>query len=262
MNFLRIGILLGFSLAAHLGYSQTPTELYQQGLKDFQEQKFVDAFDSFQKSNAAQADNPYTLYNWGLAAFKIEKKGLALGLWRRALSVDPEFGPARKALEFAEENMPDDSFAKGQSWLNILKRGILREISVQKLLLVNVLLFLFGGWLSLRYLGQRRRAIEDELPMPNLSPIAVFFVALFFVSLVTAILKLQTLTETRATVTAADVQLMTAPSKDSNPVFTLIEGVEVDVNETENDWTLVSYPDGMTGWVPSASLFINAGKTP
>lgn len=240
-------------------WAQSANELYTQAIKDYQEQKFVDAFDNFQKADALEPLNPFTLYNWGLAAYKVEKKGLALGLWRRAVFADPEFAAAKSALAFAAENMPDESFASGTNWTTLLKRGLFREISLPKLLLVNALLLAFGGWLGLRYLGQRRRAIEDELPMPSLSPIPIFFGLLFIISTLAAVLKISAETDVRATVTGQNVQLMTAPLKESNSIFSLIEGVEVDVEEVQNDWTMVSYPDGMTGWVLTSEIFINSG---
>lgn len=253
-------VLLIFFQAFAFANADQVEPLFVEGTKLYQEQKYVDAIEKFSAADALEQDNPQILYNWGLAAFKVDQKGLALGLWRRALFADSEFTQAKRALMFAKENMPKESFEIGEGVIAAIKYGLLRELSLNKLLILNLLLLIFGGILSIRYLGQRRRALEDELPLPRLSPLIVFFTTLFVLTCGLVFLKSSLNSETRATLIAGGAPLLTAPSADSNAVFTLLEGVEVGVDDVSGDWALVTGPNSMTGWVSKKNIFINSGK--
>jgi len=236
-----------------------PVDPFASGVKLFQEGRFVDSMNEFSQVYSQRNTDVAALYNWGLGAFKVEQRGLALGLWRRALSIDPEYQPTQRALQYARTQMPDESFAIGDSWSDYLKQRVLRELNLDKLLLVNFLLLGCSGGLFLRYLGERKKAIEDELPLPQLSPFLPFFIVMLLCSSISVLLKFTARNEIRATIIAKDASLRTAPSADGNSLFPLIEGVEVLVEKVEPEWLLVESPAGISGWVERKSALVNFG---
>ncbi len=238
---------------------KSAVEHHQAGLKLYQEQKFVDAMAEFQAADHLTPDNVFTLYNWGLAAYKVDQKGLALGLWRRALDVDPGFSPAQSALQFARTQLPEQIFSPPGDFLESLKVNVVRGLSLDGLLLVNLLLLAFAGWLFLRYRGRLKRAYEDELPKPPFPWICAAFAALFLASVALLAMKGVTESEIRATAIENNLPLRTGPSEDMNSIFSILEGTEVLVAKVDNDWTLITYPGGMTGWVPTKSLYQDTG---
>ena len=51
------------------------------------------------------------MYNLGLAYFQLNKKGYAVGYWRKALAMTPSFPGAGEALEKIQEKF------RGATWL-------------------------------------------------------------------------------------------------------------------------------------------------
>lgn len=241
-------------------FAASASETYTEGVRLYQEQRYVDAAEKFSNANQATPDNVNTLYNWGLSSYKIDNKGLALALWRRALFIDPEFSPVVDAIRFARTNMPDDVFKKSDDPIENLKSGLLRRLSLNKIFLLNTLLLLFSGWLLIKYFGKYKMAMEDDEPLPHFPTMGAFFSFLFILSLGLGGLKLITQNEIRATVITKSIDLRTGPAEDSNTVYSLLEGYEVIVENSQNDWTLVTYPGGMTGWIPKSALFISSGS--
>lgn len=254
LTFLVINSLAGLALA-----QQTP-DSYESALRLFQEQKYVDAIQQFEKTNQDHPDKVLNLYNWGLAAFETEKFGLALGLWRRAQYLAPNFEPAAQALSFAQSKMSAAVFSPPSAGsIERLKSGLLRRLSLGNILLLNFLLFVFTGWLSIRYFSSRKKALELEEEPPPIPFINLGFAVLFIASSLLLIIALDFRFEARATTIAANVSLKTAPQDTANSVFNLLEGSEVIIEDVENDWTLATYPGGMTGWIRSSEIFQSNG---
>ncbi len=67
------------------------------------------------------------------------------------------------------------------------------------------------------------------------------------------------------------VEARTSPGQDQAVLFDLFEGMEVIVRESiktgaegENSqhWVQVTYPGGMTGWIPAETMMHTSGKAP
>lgn len=262
--FFRCLLLTFLVIVGNLSQASAPSDgegAFQEGLKLFQEQKYIDAMAEFQKSDTENPDQPVNLYNWGLAAFLSNKAGLAVGLWRRALFLSPHFNEASKALDFAQSKMSSAAFLPPSAGsLEKFKVGLLRKMSLGNVLLLNFLLFVFTGWLSIRYFSKRKQKIEQEEEPPPISFISIGFAILFVASSVLLVIALDFHFENRATSIEQNVSLKTAPQDSANTVFTLLEGSEVIIEDIENDWALATYPGGMTGWIKTSQLYQSNGS--
>src|SRR5690349_14665176 len=104
-----------------------PEAGFQAAIRLLQEEKNAEAADLFVKEYTAGKDFPALFYNWGHAAYRLGKKGMAAGLWRRALYLDPDLSVAQQALDYVERELPKDGAAGNlSSWasfrLNVLER--------------------------------------------------------------------------------------------------------------------------------------------
>lgn len=261
--FTQLAITFGLvtGLVPQAAKAQDAPVSYQNALRLSQEQKYADALKEFEATFSLNPQNVYNLYNWGLAAYQMDRKGLAVALWRRALYQSPDFSPAKAALDFARSQMPSDAFTPPAAGsIENLKTGFLRTIPLGNLLLLHLMLFAFLGWLIIRYLAQRKKADQAELAPPPFPFISVLFLILFVLSSALLALALQFRSELRATVVNPNAPLKTAPQTDASTVFNLLEGTEVVVQEKQKEWTLISYPGGMTGWIQSENLFQSSGS--
>lgn len=232
---------------------------YQKGLRFYQEQNFTEAQTQFTDVLAKEPDNKFALYNWGLASYKLSQRGRAVAAWRRALTLDPNYTPAERALNFAATEMPNDVFDHGTSNWEALRANVLNQAQLDRFFGLSVLLILFTSYLGVRYFGARHRAFRDELPLPPFPTIALLFAVLLVISLGLTGAKLVAESEMRATITEPGVIVRSGPNEADNNLLELIEGTEVIVRMKVKDWLQVTYPGGITGWIPSRSAFVTSG---
>jgi len=248
------------SVSPKAGQETVQEDGFQSGTHLLQEQKYDEAFAQFQNEYAAGKQFAALFYNWGLSAYKLQKLGLAVGLWRRALSADPELRRAQAALNFVSHELPRDSVSYEKSGWTSLRQNIFDRVSLNKLLAIAWIFFLTAGLLLIRYAGARKRALVTDQPLPGIPYVGYVFSLLFVVSLALSAGKAISLFETRATVTTAAASLHTGPSNDDNVIFDLIEGLEVTVKQVKDSWSQVTIASGVTGWVSTENLFQHTGK--
>ncbi len=237
--------------------SQTSVdELFSQGLKNYQGGKFEDAENQFQQALLQQPNNTSLLYNLGLAEYKLGKVGPALAFWRKALVLDPSLVDARDAISFATSKLEHKELPHQVMLLETLQTSYLQWVSLNQMLFLFALCFFSLGWIGINYLGRRKSALESEMPTPTL-PIKFFIFAIAFAF--TAFLvgaKLIETTTSRATVLPKTLEVRAGPDTAQATLFELYEGLEVLVDDVQNDWLRVTYPGGRSGWVPSSSVQI------
>jgi hypothetical protein len=252
-----------FSILTHASYAESPSvDGFQSGIRLMQEQKFDEA--SLQFTNEYKAGKSFAalFYNWGLAEYKLQKRGFALGLWRRALYLDPELDSAHQAIEFISTELPRDAVNDNLEGWAAFRANVLNRASLNKFLILTWLFFVTSAFLLIRYWGARRRALKNETALPKTPTLGITFTALFAVLLFVSIAKGVTLFETRATVISSNTSLRTGPSPDDNSIFDLLEGIEVTVRQVRNSWVQVSLVSGVSGWVPAQALFQHTGRKP
>ncbi len=249
-------LILSFSASA-----QGVPDEYREALALMKNKKYVQAMEAFEQFHEKHPNNVSALYNWGLSAYQVERHGLAVALWRRALYLSANFEPAATALDYAKDKLSSAVFSPPSAGsIENFKSHFLRRLSLSHILLVHFLLFTFTGWLTIRFFANRKKAFEAEEEPPRVSAIHILFAALFVLSSYFLVLALDFKNEARATIIQDQVALKTAPKEDANEIYSVLEGSEVIIEDVDNEWTLVTYPGGMTGWVHVSKLFQNNGS--
>lgn len=235
-------------------------EAYQQGLTLYQSRNFSKAREHFRQAWNNEPQNPLVLYNWGLSEYQLENNGMALAAWRKALFLDPDLEPASNAIEFllATTSVGSTSY-RGGYWESFRDR-ILSRISINQIFFLTLIFMACCGWLVIRYLGQRKLAVNEEMPLPPIPWVGIGLLVVFLALQTTAALKVYDYFTPRATVIARTVTVKSAPTKESSTLFEIYEGSEVLLKRKASDWSQVKYPGGLTGWVESQSLFHTSGR--
>lgn len=235
--------------------------VYTEGLKAYQNQEWANAMKYWQRALELDPNNDLILHNLALASLRLDQRGYAIGLWRKALYVNPGLTPAQKGLDLALKKL-DRPIAETSSFWIRLQRRFLRPVPLAIFLLLSTLCFFLAAWLWLKYIGVRREQILDHgmgqggvtsVRFPYLAALLSFF-ALPCIYL--TFLKWQDSNIQRATLITASEEVRTGPANDQASLFQISEGSEVLLKQIQGEWAQVSYPGGLTGWAPRTSLFI------
>ncbi len=264
---MRAWIFIFQLVVVSSAFSDEINPSYSAGLKSYQESKFEQAKASFQTALQEEPQNPLINYNLGLTEWKLGHLGMSLGLLRRAQYSDPSFREALKAETFVREGLKVKDLPHQISLWETLRQELLKPVSMDALLVVTMLLLFISGYTIPKYLGARRRALEDESPtMPN--PFTGGLSGLLLIAVVVISgMKLFDLRIQRATVVVQKVEARSGPEPDSSTLFELFEGLEVIVRRSfldsnQREWVQVTYPGGMTGWISSNDMISHSEWKP
>lgn len=244
---------------------------YQAGLAAYQESKFDVAKEKFLLVWSEEPQNPLVNYNLGLAEFKLGQRGRALAFWRRAQEADPFLSLAQDAEEFGIQQLKVKALPHRITVWETYRNAILKQMTLDTALMSTALILLLFGYLGFKYWGQRRDLANEDndrfapMRLTN-SPIILSLVGfLFLASAATAAMKYFDLRVERATVVVEKIEARSGPSEDQASLFDLFEGLEVIVRQSFEDtqakkWKQVTYPGGMTGWIPADSMISHTLK--
>ena len=236
------------------------------------ESKFHEAVSAFKKGDLKQAKglflevldlegaNAPALFNLGLIEQKSGRSGMALGLWRKALVIQPEDSPTRAAIDWAKSKLERSEIPHEVELWESLRDMVLSRATLDKFLFVSAALLLAYGWLLLRYFGRRRQALLDERPLPAFPAFAVALAVIFVFSCGLSLAKAIDMKTVRGTILVKKIEARSAPETTATPLFELYEGLEVIVKRVAGDWVQVTYPGAASGWVPKSSLFTTIDK--
>lgn len=259
LRLLVATFLLTYSIAVFT--DETSKEnLFQKGLAAYQNKQFTEARDLFQKLIEQDAVSAPLLHNLALAEFQLQQAPLALALWRKALTLDPGFAPARAGRDFAEGKLQVRGFERDRLRENL--RRTLEFVSFYESLWVVALFFAFAGWLWIRYYADRRHALDQEQPLPPFPTAAVLLSVILTVCVALSALKLRQTLSMRATVTAAKTGARSLPAEEGVRLFELNGGAEVLVRRQNGDWLQVQNAEGSSGWLRKDEVFITSGRAP
>lgn len=251
--------------AGHFAQSQEPhiqspsaKELYLSGVKSFQNSQFKEAADSFRMAFEKDPDNRAILFNWGLAEHRLGRIGMAAATWRRALALDPDFQAAQQALQVIQPKISSTNIEP--DFFESFRASVLVHVSGTQLALLTALLLFASGWLLLRFIGQRRRALENEKPLPAFPALGLTFFVLFLFATFTSLSKVYDFFQPRATIVATTASVYSGPSDESPSLFELSEGFEVILNHSQGAWRQVTSPGGLSGWMKREALFQTSGR--
>jgi tetratricopeptide (TPR) repeat protein len=261
---LLLPLVLIFSWTAR---ADQPSPTYSEGLSLFQQGKVDEAKQKFENVLQEQGPSPYVLYNLGLAEFKSGHNGKAVALWRKALDLDPNFSPALDALGYASEKMKIKELPHKITAGETLRNKFLVNFTLSSFLFLSLVFFFAFGWFLLIFLGQRTRFKKGEGKPPAFPVTAVVLGLIFAGSVFLAASKALDQNLPRATIVVDKVEAHASPGSGQATLFELFEGMEVIVREliqTDNNekWMQVTYPGGMTGWIPSDSVMHSSGRNP
>lgn len=216
----------------------------------YSEQKYEEAI---AKYNAVLdknyvADDLY--YNLGNTYFKTNQLALAILNYEKAIKLNPTHEDALFNLKVANARTIDKverlpSMFIGNAWQNLVTSKTVTNWSYLSVFLIFVALVLFISYLLIRIIVVKKVGFYGGCFFLLLSLFSWFMAAQH-----TSYLK----TKTEAIVFSTVVDVVSEPNNNGKKLFTLHEGIKVDLIENTLDWSKIKIPNGNVGWVKNEVL--------
>jgi len=233
------------SLSTWLGFGQQSSDLFAEGNRLYQEEKYEEALTKYQEIEQHDLVSDALYYNMANAYYKLNKIAPAVYYYEKVLQRNPLHNDAAFNLSFAKrmaidniEPLPKNIYQKFRdSFVLKLSYNAWAWLGVSFALLVGVLFL----WYYFTYrTGYKRLFFVSSIVCAGLS---LFFVAM-------AYQNYQYVSTTQyAIVYAEETEVKTAPSVAGEVSFELHEGTKVQVLERLDNWKKISIADGREGWI-------------
>jgi tetratricopeptide (TPR) repeat protein len=244
--------------------------LFEKGLDAYQKKQFTEARDAFQRLLDGESGKPRVsvLHNLALSEFQLDQKPRALAMWRKALSEQPDFKPARQGRDYLESQTSMRPFERDSAAL--WQRRALEQISIYQLLWLEALLLGLTGSIGIRYFSERQTALDGQLPLPPFPTLGAVLSVFFILSTAAIGLKVKDDLTTRATVVVKKANVRSLPADEGVSLFELSGGTELLVRRITNpssgstggntgdSWLQVQSSDGASGWIKSTEALITS----
>ena len=255
-----ISLLLILSCWLHAEAGQyAPGDPFEQGLKAYQSKQYDQAREAFEKALQAKPNDAAIMYNLGLTYFQENRKGYAVGYWRKALSAAPGLTGASLGSRAGRR-----SFSLQSSGKNALGTDASLRIRPAHL---EFLVVLAGAFDVGRRLALARFLLKSEEPPlkktikrrqawgPRLSryPFAWVLAASLNMG------KWLDESKARGTVVSSNAELKAAPSDDGVALATVPEASEIAIHQAHEGWVQVTTSDGAAGWLKKTDV-LSSGK--
>lgn len=248
-------LLLFFASCFHCAADEITSKenWFDQGLKAYETKNWDQARENFEKALQFQPNEATIMYNLGLAYFQLNKKGYAVGYWRKALAVSPAMTGASEALEKIQDRYHFSRLEKSP-WA-ITAHDTLSRFGWNFWLAVLAILTTLAGWLWLAFLQKRKAAIASESDdLPSVSWGLIILTVLFVCTLIATTGKWLDDQKVRGTVVNATTELKSAPTTDGVTLSPIPEAAEVQILGTHEDWLQVNTGEGSGGWVKKSDV--------
>jgi hypothetical protein len=252
---LKIFLLPLFSLSLHASADEITGKQnwFDQGLRAYQSKNWDQARDNFEKALQFQPAEAAIMYNLGLAYFQLNKKGYAVGYWRRALAFAPLLSGPEESLEKIQDKFHFSRLEKSP-WA-VSAHDFLTRVDWNIGLAALAITLGFTGWLWMGFWQRRKVALlseSDETPSPSYS--LLFLTVLFVITAVGVSGKWLDEQKIRGTVVNASAELKSAPTDDGVTLSSLPEASEVQILSSHNDWLQINTGEGSGGWVKKSDV--------
>src|SRR5262249_16288010 len=193
--------------------------------------------------------DPRALYNLGNAYFKMGRVGLAIVEDERALRLSPSDQEIRDNLELARGQIRDRPPEPELQYPIRVARDTLQTLPSGPLAATFLVLWfaaaVCAGLLPLVRSWHRRRA---------LALLTLSFGLLALTAGAAVAYQIQLERAAVAIVLPDKVDVRSGPGEENTVLFTVHEGTRMDLGNRLDRWVQVSLPNGLSGWVPSASV--------
>lgn len=234
-------------LAVVFAHADEPAKIFNEANKLYEQGKFAEAAATYDKLVQSGRISVPLLFNLGNAYLKSGQIGRAIVQYRRAEGIAPRDPEIRANLELARHRVAEAKNRQGV-FAAVVKKLTLNEWTVLTFFAVT---FWFAMLAIREWLPSWRNSFRGAL-------IALGLAALLSgTCLVKAIFEQ---TVRHAVVVVPEAVIRRGPFQESQSIFTIRDGAEVEVINQKDDWVEIADNGRRTGWLPAAQTISVHGK--
>lgn len=257
-TLIKTAIFVSIFFITHLCFAESDlNSAFNNYQKSYQSGDFEAAKNIIEEALKSHTHNSYLIYNLGLTEYKLGKVGLALGLWRKALLLNPRLNEARSALNYAIGQMSAKPLTKNtdSTWV-WLEKLIVDNLSFNIVFPLFLICFFVFGLQIIKYWGAKKKAFDSDEDSPLLGARPIIMSCLAFIFAVFSFVTFKDLSTSKATVISQNANIKTGPNSENATLFEVPEGTELLIRDKDNQWYKIEDPAGRIGWADASQIFI------
>ena len=245
---LLLGGLLGGTGGARAADAGTERR-FAEGNAAYDARRYEEAVAAYEKVLGAGVVDPRVLYNLGNAQYRLGRLGPAILAWERALRLDPADDDTRANLELARGQIRD---RVGEPELQYPIRVVKETLEA---IPAGSIAWVFLGFYVAAAAGFGLAIVSGSWLRRRLLLYVAAALTLCALCAGTALLyRGRQDAATLAIVLADRVDVRSGPGDENTILFTVHEGTRMELRSRLDVWVQVGLPNGLSGWVPAASV--------
>lgn len=239
----------GAVLAAAPAAAESPEAIFERGNDAYDAGRYAEAAEAYDTLLRYRIEDPRVEYNLGNAYFKLGHLGRAILHFERARRLDPVDGDIRTNLEFARtfcyDKVEPAEVPAVLEWIVDVQDRVGPD---RQAIALVVLLWLAGGALVWGLARPGAWRARHGWSLAVLLILAAFVAGSWWLTWHRL--------EGRPTgvVLAEAVEVRAGPGASNPALFTVHEGLTIEVRDVRDDWVQVSLPNGLNGWLSRDAL--------
>lgn len=248
-RFRNAALLAAALLAAGGAAAETPEEMFDQGNAAYEQGRFADAAAAYETVLRYGIRDPRVEYNLGNAKFRLGELGPAILHWERALRMDPTDADIRANLEYARtlcfDRVEPPELLAAVRWIRAIQDRLGPDRQAWAFLAV---VWIVAGLLAFKLSRPGRWDASAGWTIAALIAAALLVAG-------SAQATHRRLEGERVGVVLDDVvEVLAGPGENNPTLFTVHEGLTLEIRADRGEWIQVSLPNGLNGWIPGGSL--------
>lgn len=233
---------------------ESATTLFRQGNQSYEEGKFYQAIQEYEKISNLGIKNFKVFYNLGNAYFRQNQLGKAIANYRRALALQPRDEDTKANLSFVKlftlDKISAGSIGEEQKInpLSNMLHWFLNLWSADEFALFASFFYTLSMALGILMIFKRSRRYLQLVFVTLLILLVIFGSSL--------LAKIHFDSVDYGVVIASQVKVRSGPGDDFILQFTGHEGLEFRMDGEAEGWYRISLPNGIRGWIPEEAVEI------
>lgn len=246
---LRAAFGVAALLAVAGARAETPEELFDRGNSAYAQGRHAEAAEAYETVLRYRIQDPRVEFNLGNARFRLGELGQAILHYERARRMDPTDPEIRSNLEHARsfcfDRVEPPQLPAAVRWVRAIQDRLGPDRQAWAFL---ALVWIILGLLAFKLSRPGRWDASAGWT------VAVLIILALLVA-VSARSTYERLEGQRLGVVLDDaVEVLAGPGENNPTLFTIHEGLTLEIRSDRKDWVQVSLPNGLNGWIPGGSL--------
>lgn len=225
-------------------YSIKNDEIILKAKQAYDSQEYQKAVDLYLQVERSQITNPDLYYNIGNCFYRLDKIGPAILYFKKALWLNSAYKPAKKNLDYLISKTKDAQITPKNDYISVVASYIYNMLSLNAIAVLSIVLF--AMIIACVHLLIHKRREERHSYLFVLTILVIFWTLLFSLSILKYV---NYLNNNEAVVLTSSSIGFSGPGESFTRVFTIHEGLIIQVVKNENDWAQISLPNGLSGWI-------------